>query len=76
MSSLDEQLDLIPAPKTQRRGKAQTRHAELVRAIELALRALDSAPRFTVYGAPAEFRDSYQVCSELERVLREWERDD
>lgn len=76
MSSLDEQLDLIPAPKTQRRGKAQTRHAELRRALELALFALNTTPRFTVPGAPDRFGDSYRICAELERVLREWERDD
>jgi hypothetical protein len=42
---------------------------ELLGAVQLALRALNVAPRFKVPGAG----DSYEVCSELERVLRKVE---
>jgi hypothetical protein len=42
---------------------------ELLDAAQLALRALNVAPRFKVPGAG----DSYEVCSELERVLRKIE---
>jgi len=42
---------------------------ELLSAVQLALRALNVAPRFEVPGAG----DSYEVCSELERVLRKVE---
>jgi len=39
---------------------------EVIAALRLALRALNSAPCFRVPGA----EDSYRVCSEIERVLR------
>lgn len=39
---------------------------EVIAALRLALHALNSAPRFRVPGA----KDSYSVCSEIERVLR------
>jgi hypothetical protein len=42
---------------------------ELLGAVQLALRALNVAPRFKVPGAG----DSYEVCSQLERVLRKVE---
>ena len=42
---------------------------ELLDVAQLALRALNVAPRFKVPGAG----DSYEVCSELERVLRKVE---
>jgi hypothetical protein len=42
---------------------------ELLNAVRFALRALNVAPRFKVPGAG----DSYEVCSELERVLRKVE---
>jgi hypothetical protein len=42
---------------------------ELLGAVQLALRALNVAPRFKVPGVG----DSYEVCSELERVLRKVE---
>ena len=41
---------------------------ELRQALKLALLALNTTPRFLVPGAPQG--DSYQICSELERVLR------
>lgn len=42
---------------------------ELLNVAQLALRALNSAPRFPVPGAA----DSYAICSEIERVLRKLE---
>ena len=54
----------------------EDRVSELEQALELALYALNTAPRFLTPSAPEGLQDSYRICSHIEQLLKQVKRED